>query len=71
MTTLRAGGGEVQVWVDGVLAGTVDTYSESTAYRQVVFSKAWAAYGTHTIKLVVVGTADRPRVDLDAFEIIR
>ncbi|HUG29602.1 MAG TPA: hypothetical protein VMQ65_03690 [Candidatus Limnocylindria bacterium] len=71
VTTLRAAGGEVQVWVDGVLAGTVDTYAASTTYRQVVFSKAWSGYGTHTIKLVVVGTPDRPRVDLDAFEIIR
>lgn len=71
VTTLRETGGEVQVWVDGVLAGTVDTYAESTTYRQVVFSKAWAGYGSHTVKLVVVGTPDRPRGELDAFEVIR
>ncbi len=71
VTTRRSTGGEVQVWIDGLLAGTIDTYAESTAYRQVVFSKAWSGYGSHTIKLVVVGTPDRPRVDLDAFEIIR
>lgn len=71
VTTLRDTGGEVQVWVDGVLAGTVDTFAASTTHRQVVFSKAWSSYGSHTIKLVVVGTPDRPRVDLDAFEIIR
>ena len=71
VTTLRPIGGEVQVWVDGVLAGTVDTYAETPTYRQVVFSKAWSTYGSHTIKLVVVGTPDRPRGELDAFEIIR
>ena len=71
VTTVRNTGGAVQVWVDGVLASTIDTYAETTTYRQVVFSKAWSSYASHTIKLVVVGTADRPRVDLDAFEVIR
>lgn len=70
-TTLRSTAGVVQVWVDGVLAGTIDTYAAATSYRRVVFSKSWASYGSHTIKLVVVGTAGRPRVDLDAFEVIR
>jgi len=70
VTTLRSTGGVVEVWVDGALAATIDTYSPTTVYRQVVFSKGWSSYGTHTIKLVVVGTPDRPRVDLDAFEVI-
>ena len=42
----------------------------ATTLRQVVFSKAWSSYASHTIKLVVVGTDGRPRVDLDAFEVI-
>lgn len=71
VTTLRPTGGAVEVWVDGVLATTIDTYAETTAYRQVVFSKGWSSYGSHTITLVVVGTPDRPRADLDAFEVIR
>ena len=71
VTTLRPDSGAVQVWVDGALAGTVDTYAAATAYRQVVFSKAWSSYASHTIKLVVVGTDGRPRADLDAFEVIR
>jgi hypothetical protein len=71
VTTLRPSAGAVQVWVDGVLAATVDTYAASDTYRQVVFNKSWTSYATHTIKLVVVGTAGRPRVDLDAFEVIR
>lgn len=71
VTTLRATGGEVQVWIDGALVATVDTFAETTTYRQIVFGKSWSSYGSHTISLVVVGTPDRPRGDLDAFEIIR
>jgi Zn-dependent alcohol dehydrogenase len=44
---------------------------DATSYRQVVYSRAWSSYGTHTLKLVVVGTAGRPRGELDAFEIVR
>ncbi len=71
VTTLGATAGEVQVWVDGVLASTVDTYADATTYRQVVFSTSWSSYASHTIKLVVVGTADRPAANLDAFEVVR
>jgi hypothetical protein len=71
VTTLRATAGAAQVYVDGVLSATVDTVTTSTTYRQIVFSKAWTSYGSHTIKVVVVGTADRPQVELDAFEVIR
>jgi hypothetical protein len=35
----------------------------------VAFSRSWSSWGTHTIKLVVVGTVDRPRAHLDAFAI--
>ena len=71
VTTRRATAGTVQVYVDGVLQATVDTYAASTTYRVVAFSKSWSSYGPHTIRLVVVGTASRPRADLDAFEVIR
>jgi hypothetical protein len=71
LTTLRPDAGAVQVWVDGILEATVDTHADATAYRQIVFSKAWASYASHTIKLVVVGTAGHPTGVLDAFEVIR
>ena len=71
VTTLGATAGEVQVWVDGVLASTVDTHADAPTYRQVVFSTSWSSYASHTIKLVVVGTADRPAANLDAFEVVR
>jgi len=71
VTTLRGVSGEVQVWVDGALAATVDTHADATTYRQVVFSRAWGSYASHTIQLVVVGTLDHGRFDLDALEVIR
>ena len=69
--TLCATCGSVQIWVDGTLAATVDTNAAATTYRRVLFSKGWSSYASHTMKLVVVGTAGTPRVELDAFEIIR
>ena len=71
VTTLRPDAGQVQVWIDKVLVKTIDTRADATRYRQIVFSKYWSSYGAHTIKLVVVGTADRPRVTVDAFEVVR
>jgi hypothetical protein len=71
VTTLRPTSGAARVYVDGVLVATIDTTSTTTTYRQIVFSKAWSGYASHTIKIVVVGTAGRPRVDLDAFELLR
>ncbi|HET7182376.1 MAG TPA: hypothetical protein VFI15_09115, partial [Candidatus Limnocylindrales bacterium] len=70
VTTLGPNRGAVQVWVDGVLSATIDTRADADAFKRVVFSKGWSSYATHTIKLVVVGTAGRPKVDLDAFEVI-
>jgi hypothetical protein len=70
LSTLRPTNGQVRVYVDGVLAATVDTYAATTAYRQVVWSRSWSTYASHTIKLVVVGTAGHSRADLDAFEVV-
>jgi hypothetical protein len=63
--------GKVKIYVDGVYAGTTDTYSRTAAYRVQVWSRTWSAAGTHTLKLVVAGTAGRPRVDLDAIALLR
>jgi hypothetical protein len=71
VTTLRPDAGEVQVWLDGALVKTVDAVSDTTVYRQVMFSKTWSSYGSHTIRLVAVGTADRPFVTVDAFEVVQ
>jgi hypothetical protein len=59
--------GQAKIYVDGVLAKTVDLYSATTANRVYVYTKAWTSVGSHTIKVSVVGTAGHPRVNLDAF----
>ena len=71
VTQLTPDSGQVAVYIDGDLVATVDTHADATTERFVAFSRSWSSYGKHTIKLVVVGTAGGPRVDLDAFEVIR
>jgi N-acetylmuramoyl-L-alanine amidase-like protein len=70
VTTLAVDRGAVQVYVDGTLRATV-SLTGATSYRRVAYSTAWGSVGIHTIKIVVVGSAGHPRVDLDAFEVVR
>jgi len=63
--------GAVKVYIDGVFASTIDLYATTYTYRYVAFARTWTLVGTHTIKLVVVGTIGRPSVVLDAFEVLR
>jgi subtilisin family serine protease len=58
--------GAARVWIDGVRVATVSTYAASRSFRRIVFATAWPVSATHTITIEVAGTADRPRVDLDA-----
>lgn len=71
VTTRGPGRGKVKVYVDGVLVATVDTYAATTTRKLVIWQRSWATAGAHTLKLVVVGTAGRPRVDLDALVALR
>ena len=65
------GRGKAQIWVDGSLAGTVDMYRSTLRARRIVLSRSWASSGSHVVKVVVLGTPGRPRVDVDAFLVIR
>ncbi|HTK44178.1 MAG TPA: glycosyl hydrolase family 18 protein [Patescibacteria group bacterium] len=71
VTTRGPDRGAVKVFLDGALVATIDTHASQLAFRSVAWSRTWAGIGTHTLKLVVVGSASHPRVDLDAFEILR
>jgi hypothetical protein len=62
--------GAARVYVNGVFAGNVDTYSTSTAARLMVFSKTWTSSARRTVEIRVVGTPGHPRVDLDAFVVL-
>ena len=59
--------GSARIYVDGVYATIISLRADTTKYRSIVFARNWATGGSHTIKIVVVGTAGHPRVDVDAF----
>jgi hypothetical protein len=63
--------GSANVYIDGTLVSSVNLYSATTLYKQVVFTRTFPTVGTHTIKIVVVGTAGHPRVTLDSIFILR
>ena len=63
--------GSAKVYIDGAYVTTVSQYRSDAAYRRIVWSKSWASSGEHTLKIVVTGTAGRPRIDLDALVVIR
>ncbi len=71
VTTRGPGRGAARIYVDGILVTTVNLWAATYQYRFVAFSAGWSSLGTHTLRVVVVGTATHPRVDLDAFEILR
>jgi serine protease len=59
--------GQAHVYVDGVFDRTVDLYAATTSPQAVAFTRSWPQSGSHTIEIRVVGTAGRPKVDVDAF----
>ena len=61
--------GKVFVYVDGVKRATLDLRG-ATSNRLVAYVRG-LAYGPHTVKVVALGTAGRPRVDLDGFVVLR
>lgn len=63
--------GKARVYVDGVYITTVDTRLDQVLPRRLVFRRHWSSVGTHTIRIVVSGTAGRPTISLDGFAILR
>ena len=59
--------GSAKVYIDGVDTATVTLHSSTTILRRIAYAFNWANQGIHTIKIVALGTAGHPRVDLDAF----
>jgi beta-galactosidase GanA len=50
--------GIADVYVDGTQVATVDGYSSGTDFRQLAYSVTGLAAGSHTLKVVVMGTKD-------------
>lgn len=71
VTTKAKRSGSAKVYIDGVLAATLNLYASTYTYRYIAFERTWSTSGAHTIKIVVVGTAGHPRIDIDAFLVLR
>ena len=62
--------GKARIYVDGVYVTTVDLYRSSARFRVLVFTRTWTTSRAHTLKVIVAGTKNRPRFDVDAFVIV-
>ena len=70
VSTIASNRGSGSVSIDGGAAATVSTHGATTKPAMVVYTKTIAA-GTHSLVLKVLGTAGHPRVDVDAFLVIK
>jgi subtilisin family serine protease len=59
--------GSAKVYVDGSYVGTTSEYRSSSQSKIVLFARNWGTSGSHKVKLVLTGTANHPRFDIDAF----
>jgi len=59
--------GRADVYIDGVFVKTVNLYRSSAKSRPTPFVFSWPTSGTHTIRIVTLGTPGHARVDVDAF----
>ena len=71
VTTVSSGRGICEIWIDGSLAATIDTYAASTTKKRIAFATPRLNYGAHTIEIRVKGSkrsaSTSARVDVDAF----
>jgi CSLREA domain-containing protein len=71
VTTLGPTRGKARIYINGVLKATVDLYAATSKYRVQVWTKRYTDSEARTIKVVVLGTSGRPRVDADAFVVLK
>jgi hypothetical protein len=63
--------GSARVFVDGHAVAIVHLRAGTSIQRRVVFTRTWATAGTHTIKVVALGTPSHPVISVDAFLALR
>lgn len=62
---------KARIYVDNTYKTTVDAYSSSLKFRNVLYSKAWGGNGVHYLKIVNLGTPGRKVFDVDGLAIVR
>jgi len=63
--------GAARVFIDGKAAGRFDLDTLADQERQLVWSHTWSTSARHRVRVQVLGVPGHPRVDLDAFVILR
>lgn len=61
--------GKARILIDGVYVRTVDLHRNGFAAHVALFTKVWAARGSHTLTIQVVGGGSHPMVAVDEFAI--
>ena len=59
--------GSAAIYVDGTYRTTINLHATTYHARQIVYAIHWSDVGSHTLRIVNLGTAGHPRVDVDAF----
>ncbi len=62
--------GSVRVVVDGRRGGTFSQRARRNGYRRVTFRLSWTHAGTHTIRLVNVGSRGHPSFSIDGVAVL-
>ena len=62
--------GKATVYLDGRKVATVNL-SDPASSRVLVYAKTFGSSGKHTLRIVANGTAGTPRIDVDAFVIVK
>jgi subtilisin family serine protease len=63
--------GQADIWLDNAYVGRIDLYSATDLPSTVLYSANVTTGQSHTLILQVVGTAGRPKVDIDGFAILK
>jgi hypothetical protein len=67
--------GKAEVYLDGVRVATIDLYSPTPRFRQMVFVRNGLASATHTLEIRVLGTKSAAsggtRIDIDAYVVLQ
>jgi hypothetical protein len=63
--------GRADIYIDGRFVTRIDTYAAAFAGRRVAFQRTWSGTGIHTLEIRNRATLNRPRIDLDAFIVLK
>ena len=59
--------GRANVYIDGVFKKTVDLHATSFRAQNILYQVTFSRSASHTLKIVVLGTARHPRITVDGF----